>query len=125
MSSRKHVRIKWEGKKMKMRAQFIITKCNHYDMGDNRGLSVRVVGDKQVTNNSFGQEISEATIPNYEELKYLKQYADNLPAKFEADFALTALKASNGKEKTGVALSNLKYLNSVEFTDVKEPAAVK
>lgn len=104
-----------------MRMEFIITKVNHYDMGDNRGLSVRVVGDVQQTNNSFGLDISEATVPDYNELKYLSRYANDLPAKFTADFALATLKTSNGKEKTGVSLKNLQFVNSVEFVDKKVP----
>lgn len=106
-----------------MRSEFIITKVNHYDMGDNRGLSVRVVGEKQQSNNSFGLEISEATIPEYNELKYLQRFANDLPAKFNADFALTTVKAGNGKEKTGVTLKNLEFVNSVEFVDKKVPVA--
>lgn len=104
-----------------MRSEFIITKVNHYDMGDNRGLSVRVVGDKTIGNNGFGLEISEATIPDYNELKYLQQFQNDLPAKFNADFSLSVVKASNGKEKTGVLLKKLEFLNSVEFIDKKVP----
>jgi hypothetical protein len=104
-----------------MRSQWIITKVNHYDMGDNQGLSVRVVGDTQQTNNSFGLEISEATVPDYGELRYLQRFANQLPAKFNADFSLATVKASNGKEKTGVLLKNLEFVNSVEFVDKKVP----
>lgn len=103
-----------------MKAEFIITKVNHYDMGDSRGLSVRVVGDYEKTNNSFGLSISEATIPNYDELKYLSAYQDSLPAVFEANFALSTIKSGNGKEKVGVNLSNLKYKHAVAFEQVKE-----
>jgi hypothetical protein len=107
-----------------MRIPVIITKVNHYDMGDSQGLSVRVVGDFQQTNNSFGLDISEATVPNYVELKYLLQHAQSLPAKFMADFSLATVKASNGKEKTGVSLKNLEFVNSVEIVD-KKAAVVK
>ncbi|KAB7663023.1 hypothetical protein [Bacillus sp. B1-b2] len=108
-----------------MRGQFIITKVNHYDMGENRGLSVRVVGDKQTTNNSFGLDISEATVSDYSELRNLTQYKNDLPAKFDCDFALATVKAGNGKEKTGVVLSNLTFVNSVEFADKKVPVTAK
>lgn len=108
---------------MKLKAEFIITKVNHYDMGDNKGLSVRVVGDNQVTNNSFGLDISEATVPDYNELKKLQGYQNDLPAKFRADFNLTTVKATNGKEKTGVTLGNLEFLSSVEFVDKKTAVA--
>ena len=106
-----------------MRGQFIITKANHYDMGDNKGLSVRVVGDKQKTNNSFGLDISEATVSNYNELRNLQMHADALPAKFNCDFAIGTIKDKNGKERSGVILSNLEFVNSVEFTDVKVAVA--
>jgi hypothetical protein len=102
-----------------MRSQFIITKVNHYDMGDSRGLSVRVVGDKQQTNNSFGLDISEATVPDYSELNYLLRFSKDLPAKFNADLSLMTIKGSNGKERQGVALKNLEFVNSVEFIDSK------
>lgn len=102
-----------------MRVPVIITKVNHYDMGDSRGLSVRVVGDKQQTNNSFGLDISEATVPDYNELRNLQRYANDLPAMFEADFSLATVKASNGKEKTGVFLKNLEFKHSVEFVEKK------
>jgi hypothetical protein len=102
-----------------MRQQFIITKVNHYDMGDNRGLSVRVVGDVQETNNSFGLEISEATVTNYEELKYLKQFKDVLPAVFKADLSIGTVKAGNGKEKSGVLLKNLEFIYPMEFVQRK------
>jgi hypothetical protein len=107
-----------------MRSQFIITKVNHYDMGDNQGLSVRVVGDHQQTNNSFGLDISEATVGDYSELRYLLGCADQLPAKFNADFSLSTVKDKNGKEKTGVTLKNLEFVTSVEFSDKKVPAKV-
>jgi hypothetical protein len=104
---------------MKMRTEVIITKVNHYDMGDTRGVSCRVIGDHVVTNNSFGLDISEAQILDYAELANLKLYQDKLPARFKADFAFATVKASNGKERTGVVLSNLEYMNSVEIVDKK------
>lgn len=108
-----------------MKSQFIITKVNHYDMGDNRGLSVRVVGDLQQTNNSFGLDISEATIADYSELRYLQRFAKQLPAKFNATLSISTVKASSGKERSGVSLSGLEFLNSVQFTDVKETVTAK
>lgn len=102
-----------------MKAEWIITKVNHYDMGDNKGLSVRVVGDKTETNNSFGLDISEAQVPNYDELNYLRRFASVLPAKFKADFSIGTIKASNGKERSGVTLKNLEFVGSVEFADIK------
>jgi hypothetical protein len=109
----------------KMKQRFIITKVNHYDMGDSRGLSVRVVGDVQQTNNSFGLEISEAPVPNYDELKYLKQFADHLPAVFNANLSIGSVKGANGKEKSGVLLSNLEFVHSMEFVEKKIPAVNK
>lgn len=102
-----------------MRSQFIITKVNHYDMGDNRGLSVRVVGDLQQTNNSFGLDISEATVPDYLELRNLQRCANDLPAVFNADLSLMTIKGTNGKERQGVALKNLEFVHSVEFVEKK------
>lgn len=103
-----------------MRSEFIITAVNHYDMGENRGLSVRVVGKKKQTNNGFGLDISQATVSDYSELNYLQRFAKDLPAKFNADFELVTVKDKNGKEMSGVALSALEFVKSVEFVDVKK-----
>lgn len=103
-----------------MKTQVVIFNVSHYDMGDNRGLSVRVLGDNAQTNNKFGVEISDATVPEYKELKYLQQIpASDFPAKFNATISLTTIKASNGKEKTGIALKDLEFVNSVELMDKK------
>lgn len=103
-----------------MKTQVIVFNVAHYDMGDNRGLSVLVLGDMVDTNNKFGVDISETTVPDYAELRKLQALTpDKFPAKFEADLSLTSIKAGNGKVKTGVALSNLKYLNTVKFGDLK------
>lgn len=108
-----------------MRSEFIITSVNHYDMGENRGLSVRVVGKKKQTNNAFGLDISQATVSDYSELSYLQRFAKRLPAKFKADFEIVTVKGANGKEMSGVALSELEFVNSMEFVDVKETVAAK
>lgn len=105
-----------------MKTQVIIFNVSHYDMGDNRGLSVRVLGDSAHTNNKFGVEISDAKVPNYDELKYLSSIdPGDFPAKFEAELSLTTIKGTNGKEQTGIALKNLKFLNSLELVDKKVP----
>lgn len=102
-----------------MRTEVIITQFNYYSMDNNKGLSARVVGNYEVTNNKFGLSISEATITNFGELSYLSQFERELPAKFEADIQF-GTKKSNGKEVAALMLSNLKFKNKVEFTDVKE-----
>ena len=102
-----------------MKTQVIVVQVNHYNMQDNnKGLSVRIVGDKETTNNKFGLSISDATVPNYDELNYLIQYADQLPAKFDATLGLTAKKGANSKDITSISLSNLKFVNPVEFKDL-------
>lgn len=103
---------------MKITTEVIVLSINHYDMGDNKGLSCRVVGDIENTNNKFGLSISEAKIPDYNELKFLRTIADKFPARFTADLTFTTAKATNGKEVTTVALSKLVYKNSVEFKDI-------
>lgn len=109
-----------------MKTQVIIFNVAHYDMGENQGLSVRVLGDNAQTNNKFGVEISDASVPNYKELRYLQQFsAKDFPAKFNATISLTTIKASNGKEKTGIALKDLEFVNSVEIVDRKVPAVAK
>lgn len=103
-----------------MRTEIIVFNVGHYDMGDNRGLSVRVLGDNATTNNKFGVEISDAKVPEYSELRYLQQFkASDFPAKFKADISLATIKGSNGKEQTGIALKNLEFINSMELVDKK------
>ena len=108
-----------------MRTQVIIFNASHYDMGDNRGLSVRVLGDSVQTNNKLGVEISDATVQDYSELRNLQRMAPtDFPAKFNADISLVTIKANGGKEKTGIALKNLEFVNSVELVD-KKPVSTK
>lgn len=103
-----------------MKTQVIIFNVSHYDMGDNRGLSVRVLGDETQTNNKLGVDISDATVPDYNELKYLQGFnPKDFPAKFDASLSLTTIKDKNGKEKTGVALKNLEFVCSMEFVEKK------
>lgn len=105
-----------------VKTEVVIFSVGHYDMGDNRGLSVRVLGDKIKTNNKFGVEISEAVVPEYSELRYLQSINEaDFPAKFKCEISLQTIKAANGKEKTGVALKNLEFLNSMELVDRKVP----
>lgn len=107
-----------------MRNQFIIFNVSHYDMGENRGLSVRVLGGKTQTNNKFGLDISDAKVPNYKELKYLQSIdPSEFPIKVEADLEIVSIKGTNGKEQTGVALSNIEKLCSMEFVEKKVPVA--
>lgn len=103
-----------------MKTQVIIFNASHYDMGDNRGLSVRVLGDAVQTNNKIGIEISDAQVLDYNELRYLtKLHPSDFPAKFNADLSLISIKSSAGKEKTGAALSNLDFICSLDLVDRK------
>lgn len=102
-----------------MKTEIIVLSVNHYDMEGKQGLSVRVLGDFVQTNNKFGVEVSEASVSNYEELKNLSKNANDLPAKFKANISLGVIKDRNGKEKSGVNLSNLEFVNSVELLDKK------
>lgn len=102
-----------------MRTEVIITQVKHYDMEGNKGLSVHVKGDFEKTNNKFGVSFPEASVSDTNELAYLQRFADDLPAKFKANFQLTTVKATNGKEKSGLSLSNLEFVNTVEFVDKK------
>lgn len=110
---------------MKMETIVTVLSANHYDMGDNKGLNVRIIGSEENTNNKFGLSIVEASVQDYRELAYLRQHAENLPAKFKAQMQIISKKLNNGKEAGAIALSNLEYLNEVEITDVKVPAGAK
>lgn len=107
-----------------MRTEVIIFSANHYEMDNNRGLSVRVMGDNVETNNKFGVEISEAAVSKYEELQYLSRFGKELPARFKADLSFGTIKDKSGKEKTGISLSNLEFVNSLELVDKKVQAKV-
>lgn len=110
---------------MNIRTEVIITKVNHYDMENNKGLSVRVVGNYEETNNSFGLSISEAAVPDYAELHYLTRFKKDLPATFKADFSMVSKKLPNGKEVPTVGLSNLEFVGKVQFSPVKETVPTK
>lgn len=110
---------------MKMETTVVVLSANHYDMGDNKGLSVRIVGSEESTNNKFGLSIVEATVQNYRELSYLRNHSDRLPAKFKAEMKIISKKLSNGKEAGAIALSSLQFLNEVEIVDVKSPVSSK
>lgn len=104
-----------------MRTEVIIFSANHYEMDNNRGLSVRVMGDNVETNNKFGVEISEAAVTQYQEKDYLQRFGKQLPAKFKADLSLGTIKDKGGKEKTGVTLKNLEFVHSLELVEKKIP----
>lgn len=106
-------------------SEIIVFQVNHYDMGDNKGVSARILGNREDTNNKFGVSVSEATINDYKELQYLRLHSDQLPAKFKAQIGFSQKKAQNGKEIAAVSISNLEFLNSVEIVDVKTPAGAK
>lgn len=106
-----------------MKTEVIIVQVNHYEMQDNRGLSVRVIGDFEATNNKFGLSVSDATVPNFQELGKLKSHSSDLPAKFTADLSFITKKDRSGKEIPSIALSNLEFKNSLEFVEKKVAAA--
>lgn len=110
---------------MKMETVVTVLQANHYDMGDNKGLNVRIIGSEENTSNKFGLSIVEASVQDYAELTYLRQHADHLPAKFKANMQIVSKKLNNGKEGAVIALSNLQFLNEVEIADVKASVGSK
>ncbi|MFC9542989.1 hypothetical protein ACFTQ7_24610 [Lysinibacillus sp. NPDC056959] len=108
-----------------MKMQVIVIQANHYDMEDNKGLSVRIVGDYEETNNKFGLSVTDATVKNYEEVRLLKHHKKDLPAAFNATMSIVTKKASNGKDMPSVALSNLEFVHALQFAEKKPSAAAK
>ncbi|MGG3781572.1 hypothetical protein [Schinkia azotoformans] len=103
-----------------MKTQVIVFNVSHYNMGENKGLSLQIEGDIVASNNKFGRDISYAEVGNYNELSVLSGLSpDSFPAKFECDLGFKTVKDKNGKEKTGVTLSNLKFLESLELVSKK------
>lgn len=102
-----------------MRTEVTVVQVNHYEMQDNKGLSVRIIGDFENTNNKFGLSVSEATVPNFNELRNLKAHAMDLPAKFSADLSFITKKDKGNKEITSIALSNLEFKHSLELVEKK------
>ena len=101
-----------------LQTEVTVFEIRHYDMdGGNRGVSARILGSFEETNNKFGRSVSEAAIPNFYELEYLKRFKDKLPAKFTCVAEFKTIKGPNGKEMTGLALAELKFKNSVELID--------
>lgn len=103
---------------MNMTTEVVVFQVNHYDMGENKGVSARILGNSENTNNKFGVSVSEAVIPDYFELENLRRFADKLPAKFKAELGFVTKKAANGKEITSISLSKLQFLNPVEIKDL-------
>jgi len=110
---------------MKMETVVTVLQANHYDMGDNKGLNVRIIGSEENTPNKFGLSIVEASVQDYAELTYLRRHADHLPAKFRANMQIVSKKLNNGKEGAVIALSDLEFLNEIEIADVKVTAGAK
>jgi len=107
-----------------MKMQVVVIQANHYDMQDNKGLSVRIVGDYEETNNKFGLSVTDATVQNYEEVKLLQKHKKDLPATFNASMSIVTKKGANGKDMPSVALSNLEFVHALEFT-AKTPVGAK
>ena len=97
--------------------EVIVFQVIHYDMDSQRGVSCRVVGSQETTNNKFGLSVSEAKIMEYGELEYLQRFKDKLPARFTATGHFVTTKSNNGKETTGLGLTDLKFKNEVEIVD--------
>lgn len=99
-----------------MKAEFIIFSVHHYDFEGNKGLSVRIMQEPEDSNGSFGVKLSEANVSDYNELSVLAHLgADKFPCRVSADFAMTSLKNRAGKEVTGIALKNIKYIESLQL----------
>lgn len=98
-----------------MKVEISVGAVAHYEMEDNKGVKVVVLGENDETNNRFGMGISESKIKDYNELQYLKQYKDRLPALFKADLDLVSVKDKNGKEVTAAAFKNLQFVTELEL----------
>ena len=104
---------------MNIRTRIIITQINHYDMEGNRGLSARVVGNYEENGNRFGIPVSEAQITNVNELSKLQQHKKDFPAAFDADISFVTKKVTGGKEVPTMALTNLQFIEALEFQPKK------
>lgn len=107
-----------------MKMQVVIFQANHYDMQDNKGLSVRILGDYEETNNKFGLSVTDATVTNYDVLKKLKKHGREFPALFNADVTFSTKKASNGKEIPALSIIDLEFVHSMELV-AKSPVGSK
>lgn len=108
-----------------MRMQVTVFQANHYDMQDNKGLSVRILGDYEETNNKFGLSVTDATVQNYDEVKLLQRHKKDLPATFNATMNIVTKKGANGKDMPSVALSNLEFINALELVEKKSVSTAK
>lgn len=108
-----------------MKMQVVIFQANHYDMQDNKGLSVRILGDYEETNNKFGLSVTDATVTNYEVLRKLKRYGKEFPALFNADATFTTKKASNGKEIPALSIVDLDFVHAMELVPKTPTVAAK
>ena len=103
-----------------MKTEIIVEKYKHYSMTEREGLSVIVRGSNVSDSNETGVQITESPVLNYNELNYLKTIdADSFPAKFTAEVEFTKVKDKVGREKTGLAFRDLKFVCKMKLVEEK------
>jgi len=103
-----------------MKVTIDVGAVDHYEMDDNKGVKVQLLGDYNETNNRFGIDISESKIKDYAELQYLKQHKNKLPARFKADMEFVSVKDKNKNVVTAASFKNLEFVTELEIVP-KQP----
>lgn len=110
---------------MNMKTEIVVLGYSHYNMNDNKGLSIQILGGEVNTNNERGQSITRSEVKNYEELNYLNSLPlEAFPGRFSAEMELGKKKDRSGKEITAAIFSNLNFINSLELVDKKDKKQV-
>lgn len=103
-----------------MKTQIVVLSVDHYQMEDNRGANVRILGSDEVnTDFKTGLDVVNAPMP-YEELGSVLTVAGNFPALFECSVDFTTVKDRNGRDRAGMSVKNLKFISKLDLVPTKE-----
>ena len=100
-----------------------VLQVTHYEMNDNKGIAIHYIAGAETTNNKFGCAVVEGIVKDYSELNYLKQFENQLPARFKAVAEFSQKKDKNNKSIGTLAFSRLEFVHELELTQKKVTAA--
>lgn len=98
-----------------MKIEVILLGKNHYDMDGNKGASVVLYGEYEVTNNRAGISISNATI-DYSVHETLTVF----PARYLAKPSFVSIKSRGGKDTASLKLSDFELVEQLSMQGIKK-----
>lgn len=93
-----------------MKIEVVLLAKNHYNMEGNKGATVLVYGENEVTNNRSGISISNASI-EYNQHEELEVF----PGRYSGEATFVGSKNKSGKEVTTLKLSKLQLIEELDF----------